>query len=144
MWLWYQHQWYHMTKKYVAHSFSFCDLEWEWCYWYAADASAKSVNWLKMSSCISFRSSWTNKCSGAIDDAISVMWYQHWYHMTKKVTLHLVSINLLDLTRWCHWQCHQCHVMLALVPTASQDLKSHITPCFKCLHEMKKMVPPLM
>ena len=29
--------------------------------------------------------------------------------------------NHLNMTKWCNWQCHQCHVVLALVPTASHD-----------------------
>ena len=36
-----------------------------------------------------------NLCNGAFDDAISVMWSQHWQYMTKEVMLHLVLIILL-------------------------------------------------
>ena len=43
--------------------------------------------------------------------------------------------------KWCHWQCHQFHVVLTLVPTASHDQKSHVTLCFNCLYIMKKIVP---
>ena len=56
-----------------------------------------------------------NKCSGVFDDAISVV-------------LHIVLIMLFLQIKWCHWLCHQCHVMLIFVPTASQDQRvmSHL------------------
>ena len=68
-------------------------MQWiEWCYW--------QCHWHQMitKSCyISFWSSWTNKCRGTIDDAISVMIWQHWHHMTKKVML--PCFNHLDQTK---------------------------------------------
>ena len=103
-----------------------------------ADANDKSVKWLKKSCCILFRLCWTNKCSGAIDDSISVVWFQPWYLMTRKVMLYLIAIILTLKLKWYHWQCHQCHVILALVPTASHNQNSHVTPCFSCPYLMKK------
>ena len=106
-----------------------------------ANAGANVIRWPKKSCYISFWSSWTTICSGAIDDAISVMWCQHWYNITKEVMLHLVSIILTMQTKYCPCQCHQCHVLLALALMASQNPKSHVIPSFNCLHLMNKMVP---
>ena len=35
-------------------------------------------------------------------------------------------------------------IMLVPVQTASHDEKSHVMPCFNCIHLMNKMVPLMM
>ena len=88
-------------KIYVAHCFNFLDLMNTVVLLtmvlssHDDDDSAINVKLLEKSYCISFWSSWTKKYNGTIDDAISVMWFQHWYHMNKK---HLATcLNHLDL-----------------------------------------------
>ena len=80
MWHWHQNQWHCMTKKSkITHCFKCLDLMNAVelltmpLVWHDVDASANSDQWLKKSCCISFWSSWTNKCNDGIDDAISVM-----------------------------------------------------------------------
>ena len=96
MYHWHEHQWHYMPKKYVVH----CFVVWALCLMtmplasHDADASANSVKWLNKSCCISFWSSWTNKCSGAIDDAISVKWCKQWSLLMRKVMLQLFSFLL--------------------------------------------------
>ena len=53
-----------------------------------ADAGANDITWIKMSSCISFWTSWAKKWTGAIDDTGFIMWHWHqdqWHYMTKKL-----------------------------------------------------------
>ena len=42
-----------------------------------------------------------------------------------KVMLHLVSIISTIQTKWCNLKCHKCHVILALVPTATRLKSCH-------------------
>ena len=112
-----------------------------------SDTSISGITWSKMSCCTLFESSWPNECIHAIDNTIGITCYwcqSQQYQMTETVLLCLVSIILTLKTKWCHWQCHQCHIMLALVPTASHDQKSHDTPCFNCVYPMNKMVQLMM
>ena len=83
-----------------------------------AEASANIVKWLKKSCCISFgHLELTN------DDAISVMWCQCWYHMTRKWCYTLFQSSS-PYTKCCHWQYYQCNVMPALVPIPSHKQES--------------------
>ena len=59
---------------------------------YDSETSASSATLLKKS-CQIFWVSWPNKCIGAIDNATSIIWYQHWHHRTKNVMLHLVGVD---------------------------------------------------
>ena len=93
-----------------------------WCY-----ASASNVKWLNKSCWISFWSSWINKCSGVIDDVISVMWVIIGITWPKKVMLGL-NFNHLKLTNKMvplTVPSVSCHT--GLMQTASHDQKSHHT-----------------
>ena len=107
---------------------------WCWCQWH---------NMAKISCSISLWSSWPNKGNGANDDIVSIMWhwYQHqWHYVIKKVMLHIVSIILTLWIQWCYWQCLWHHMMLMLVPTVSNDWKSHVTSHFNHLEVINAVV----
>ena len=57
----------------------------------------------------SFQLSWLKECSGAIDNAIGVIWckcFCQWCYMTKRVMVYLILIILTYRMEWSHWQCH--------------------------------------
>ena len=99
-WCYWWHSWLHVTEtqaskasndqqSYVTHCFNYLDLMNTGVLFtmllasHDADASTNIVKWLKMSSCIWFWESKSNKCSNVVDDATSVRWCQSWHHMTK-------------------------------------------------------------
>ena len=53
--------------------------------------------------------------------------------------------NHFGLTnKMCYWKCYQCHLMLALVPTALHGQKSHVTLCFNCFHIINTILQLMM
>ena len=76
-----------------------------------ADASADCVSWLKKSCRVLSQSSWSNKCNGTF----TVIWCQHWYHVTKDSSSTLFqsswpskqniaidnAISILSCSHWC-------------------------------------------
>ena len=128
------HYWYHVSltltsvakngQNVVVHCFNCYDLmntmvlliihiTYCWCQCQQCQMTEKSC-------CISFWSSWPNKCNGCMDDAISIMCCQHWYHMTQRSCCTLFQSTWPN-TKCCCWQCYQCLVMLTLMPKASHD-----------------------
>ena len=81
MWHWHWHHWHYIAKKVMLHIFqsswpyeyngvidNAIGITWCWCQYLSVK--------LKKSCCISFWSSWANKCNVGIDDnTISIMWY---------------------------------------------------------------------
>ena len=67
----------------------------------------------------------------ATGNVIDVMWCQYqWYHITKKVMLHLNLIVLTWEMQWCHWRDHWHHFMPMLAAVVSDDHKRHVAPHF--------------
>ena len=100
-------------KCYVAHCFNALDLMNTVVLMtvplssYDADASGKKYQMTEKVMLLLILIICTNKCIDAIDDAISVMWCQHWHHMMKRVMSHLVSIVFTLWTKWHHcWSSH--------------------------------------
>ena len=104
---WHQCQWHHMTKQgHITPYFDHCDLTNAMDSFMAPLVSC-DANPVPMAShdqksfYQSFKLSWTNECSSAIYDTISIMWwkFQHqWNHMTKKshVALHYYCLELIN------------------------------------------------
>ena len=61
-----------------------------------------------------------------------------WPYMTKKVTLHIVSIIIKYWIQWCYWQCHWHHMMLIPMVTVSNYWKSHVASHFNHLKLAKQ------
>ena len=80
-----------------------------------ADASAIGFIWPRRSCCTSLLSSWPKNYSGAIYDAVSIMWYWH----------------------WCQWY-HEMSMSMAVV---SPDQTSHVVPHFDYLDVRNAVVP---
>ena len=60
-------------------------------------AGANGIDMTNKSYNIPFWLSLPNKCNGAIDNTIGIMWHwnkHHWHQMTKNVLLHIVKIIL--------------------------------------------------
>ena len=108
-------------------------------------ANLSRVTWPKKSCCISFQLSWLKKCNGSIDDAISILLCQsqcQWYHMTKKVKLHPISVVLAKWMQWCHWNHYRydTNVVINYVTWP----KGPVVPPFDHLDLSNAMVPLTM
>ena len=91
-----------------------------------ANMSANVMIWLEKSGCTSFQSSWLNKCSGTIGNAISItccLCQYQWQYMTRKSWC--TSFQALWQMEWndatddvisimWHWHQHQWHTMTML------------------------------
>ena len=87
-WCWCQ--WHHITKKVMLHlTWSMLPLVTSPAS-HDAKASANGITY-----CTPYWTCWPKECSGAIDNAIGLMWHWHWHqlhHITKKVMLQLIWI----------------------------------------------------
>ena len=86
----------------------------------------------------------TKECTDFIDDVIGISWDLHigylFFQPTKRVMLDLISVNLTQGIKWCHWWWCWQHVMPMPAPLVSHDQKSHVAPHFNCLNLRNVMV----
>ena len=109
-----------------------------------SNASAKASNYQR-SCLIPFGLPWHKECHGAFlvplvscdakTSANGITWQKRSYFT------HLILIILRQQMQLCHWQCYWHHMILMLVPVASNDGTSPVTSSFDDLYITNGMVP---
>ena len=148
MWHWHQQQWHHMTKKIMLHIVSIILTYWmQWCYrqYYQHHMMLILVQILTVSN------DWRVMLHLNFDHLelanamVLLMMPSVLCHATSGIIWWVFQVspcfNHLDLTK---------KTVLVTMPQVLYDAgtgannicdqKSHVTPCFSCLHLMKKMV----
>ena len=102
-----------------------------WCQWHYMTKIGTSVG---ITCC-------TGIMNGTTVFPRALYWNEMQYHFIKMrcnmpcqlaLRLHLILIILTKGMHWCHWQCHQHHVMPMPVPIVSYEQRNHIAPHFDC------------